>query len=491
MAEKGGDYPTNHPLSGLIQTAALTNRELFTAVIAAIKREGSAKQQKQNKYYDKKKDVSWQRVAMKVATSAAKGEDGYAFTNDWVARFNEFLVIDSDGGSKNENGSRGHGADDDDVDDAATKMIPTNFGEAIRVLSIRDCHRKRLRNALDALSSSIATPSSTKSNLSMHQVAGLIRGSSFLSNNEVGDADDSADSSSSDEDDIALQTRVISHLVQSISTLASSPSSSADPCDIFLAVQLPLLQKLHRDAFINGGFTFTPDNARAEFHHLLHLKFDKESRSSGEKRRRMSEVEDCDAKKNDVLPYSASTAVHRLFLEAAHLARNGAVRAQHGAIIYMPTSSEQRCDGDGEVQIIGRGWNHDYLLDPSTSNKNKIVLHSEVHAVADAISRYGEDECFESLFPRATIVIVELHSDYAYETCHPCPKCDPMLRAVGIGHVLHSTPHGKLAVLDYTHQLLNSNNSASLLSNENVYIPLSAACRELEICCKRLPTSRV
>lgn len=486
MADKGDDCPTNHPLSGLIQTATLTNRELFTAVIAAIKRDGSAKERKRKKS-DKKKDVSWQRVAVKVATSAAKGEDGYASTNDWVSRFNELLLIDGDGDSENGHCSRSA----DDEHDAATTKPPTNFGEAIKALSVRDCHHKRLRNALDALSSSMTMASSMNPNLSIHQVAGLIRGSSFLGSNEVDDVD--VTERSSNDDDIALQARAIAHLVQSISTLASSPSSSTNPCDIFLAIQLPLLQKLHWDAYINGGLTFTSDDARAEFQNLLSLKFDKESQSSGEKRRRESEVEDCDAKKNDVLQYSASTSVHRLVLEAAHLARNGAVRAQHGAIIYIPTSSEKGCngDGDGKVKIIGWGWNHDYLLDPSTSNKNKLVLHSEVHAVADAISRYGEDECFESLFPRATIVIVELHSDYAYETCHPCPKCDPMLRAVGIGHVLHSTPHGKLAELNFTQQLLNSNNSASLLSNENVYIPLSAACRELEICCKRLPTSRV
>ena len=54
---------------------------------------------------------------------------------------------------------------------------------------------------------------------------------------------------------------------------------------------------------------------------------------------------------------------------------------------------------------------------------NKIVLHSEVHAVADAIFNYGKDECFERLFPRATIMIVELASDYACGTCHPYPKC--------------------------------------------------------------------
>lgn len=481
MAEEtnndGVDY-TDHPLSGLIETAALTNRELFTAVIAAI-RGGRTKQQK--KQNDKKRDVScWQHVAIKVATSAAMGESGYASVNDWVVRFNELLRVDGDGVRQNNVPRPSYSTDS--IDDRTTTTTPPNFGEAIKLLSTRDCHRNRLRNALDALSASSSTiPASVKpSKLSVHQVAGLIRSCSYLSVKGVNDGINANDEGSSDKDDVALQTRAILHLVHSISGLTLSP------CDIFLAIQLPLLQKLQWDAFVNGGLSFTSEDTRAEFFNLLRLKFDnmESTSSAGEKRRRSSD-DDCDTK-NRAMPNS----VHYLFLEAAHLARKGAVRAQHGAIIYLPYSSEEDGKRSGSVKIIGRGWNHDYLLDPSTSNKNKIVLHSEVHAVADAISRFGEDECFQSLFPRATIVIVELRSDYAYETCHPCPKCDPLLRAVGIGHVLHSTPHGKLAELDCKDQLLNRSNAAALLSNENVCIPLRAACRELDICCNRLPMSR-
>jgi hypothetical protein len=59
-------------------------------------------------------------------------------------------------------------------------------------------------------------------------------------------------------------------------------------------------------------------------------------------------------------------------------------------------------------------------------------------------------------------------------------KCDPMLRAVGIPTVLHTTPHGRIKELDMRPA------NAALLSNENVYIPLNAACRERNIICKRL-----
>ena len=82
-------------------------------------------------------------------------------------------------------------------------------------------------------------------------------------------------------------------------------------------------------------------------------------------------------------------------LEAARLARRGAVRARHGAVIYVPSSGRQNeaedgGGGDGSPSfsstsvVIGRGWNHDYILDSSESGgrrrKNKIVLHSEAHA---------------------------------------------------------------------------------------------------------------
>mmetsp|Transcript_29021 Transcript_29021/g.54970 ORF Transcript_29021/g.54970 Transcript_29021/m.54970 type:complete len:185 (+) Transcript_29021:1-555(+) len=167
-------------------------------------------------------------------------------------------------------------------------------------------------------------------------------------------------------------------------------------------------------------------------------------------------------------------------LEAAHLARNGAVRAQHGAVIYIP-AEENNNEGDAtEAKVIGRGWNHDFILDRSKTNKNKIVLHSEVHAVVDAIRHHGEDKCFDELFPRATIMIVELESDYGYDTCHPCPKCNPLLRAVGITNVMHTTPRGTIEELDL------SPANANLLRNICVSTPFSAACQEQKIRCKRL-----
>ena len=415
--------------SGLVHIASLTNDELFTEVIAEINR--SFKKEKKS---NKKKD--WQRIALKVATSAAKGEEeGYCCADDWVKQFNR-LSSDED----------------------STVSQASNFREALNSLP-SDCYRRRLDNALKALASS----SHSTDNLSVKQVAGLIRGCTFLTSSI----------SDTDTDTKDLQTRVISHLVKSMPQLASNPF------DIFYAVQLPLLQKLNYDTFIKGGMKFASQDSETEFISLLNLDYlseqqGKQAYKAGEKRKRISD----DNNKMDTCSPNTDVSrktIHHV-LEAAYLARKGAVRAQHGAVIYIK-------EGD-TTKVIGRGWNHDYLLDPSASKqaskKNKIVLHSEVHAVVDAISNYGEDECFDKLFPMAYIMIVELEGDYAYDTCHPCPKCDPMLRAVGITKVLHTTPHGKIEELGLG--LANYD----LLANENVYTHLIAACDERKITCKRL-----
>ncbi|KAL7547851.1 hypothetical protein ACHAWF_011120, partial [Thalassiosira exigua] len=370
------------------------------------------------------------------------GRGGHCCADEWVER-HRALAAGGDGG----------GADDGDW-----KGTPTTFRQALEALP-GDCHRRRLVGALEALASTPDAPA-----LSVRQAAGLVRGSALLSS-EGSDRDDDGGGATTGE----LQARAVSHLVRSVPRLASW-----GPCGIFLAVQLPLLRTLPWDAFVGGGIRFPSGADESEFRDLLDADFegpDEGPRAArpGEKRQRTEAGEDGRAAR-------APSALSHV-LEAAHLARKGAVRAQHGAVI---------CDGG---RVIGRGWNHDFVLDRAASNKNKIVLHSEVHAVADAIERHGEDACFDELFPRSTIVIAELESDYAYETCHPCPKCDPLLRAVGIGSVLHTTPRGGL---ERVHM---GPSNLDLLSRDNVAIPLMAALNEKNVVCERLqraaPTIRV
>jgi len=437
-------------LTGLVHVASLTNKELFTSVTAAICKSFKNKNKKDGNNKNKKKE--WQPIAIQVAIAAAKGEEGYSCANDWV---NQFNILSSSSTTTT------------DYSDTS------NFGDALKTLPARDCYRKRLVNALGALKSN----NNNDANLSVKQVVGLIRGSSFItatstSNYDTVDINKNNTSTDTRSEDVCqLQERAISQLVKIMPQLAIT-----EPCDIFYAVQLPLLQKLDREAFEWGGINLESRYAEDEFQSLLNLKFSDQKKSKSEStvqagiKRKLSDIDDRN------IPAISGTIL--CLLEGAHLARNGEVRCQHGAVIYIQSQEDE--EEDIQTTIIGRGWNHDFLLDPLKSKKNKIVLHSEVHAIADAIKHYGEDECFNTLFPQATIIIIELNADYTYDTCHPCPKCDPTLRAVGICNVIHTTPDGKIAELD-----LGASNH-DLLRNENVYTPLTAAFDELSICCTRL-----
>ena len=108
------------------------------------------------------------------------------------------------------------------------------------------------------------------------------------------------------------------------------------------------------------------------------------------------------------------------------------------------------------------------------------MLHAEVHAVADVLKTYGETLTFEYLLPQATPIIVELHGDTCYDDAPPCPKCNTLLRAVGVRCASHSTRLGIIQNLT-----LDPPNSA-LLSRDVARIPFRTACDELDIDCERL-----
>ena len=71
------------------------------------------------------------------------------------------------------------------------------------------------------------------------------------------------------------------------------------------------------------------------------------------------------------------------------------------------------------------------------------ILHAEAHAVADAIRRRGEAAAFDA-FPRATAWVVELLGRVGYDDAHPCPKCEGILRAVGLRDVRHTSGVGRV-----------------------------------------------
>ena len=407
-------------IAGLIQVASLSNHELFTAVIAAISRRCFKSPR------NKERPTNWMSIAIQIAVAAAKGQVGYSCSDEWVEQFNVLL-------SRN-------------VGRCSNATSDVKFSEALQELNGKECYLKRLNNVLGDHPSSLPI-------LSVRQAAGLIRGSVLLSKEDINNNDD--------KEVECIQISVIKLLVKTLGT--------TNPFDMFLAIQLPLLQSLDRAAF-TSGICFSSEEVKQEFEYLLDLDFDCDAVQVGEKRKRTSCSDDI------VILHHRSKYIP--LLEAANLARKGAVRAQHGAVILCPSA-----DDDGAIQVIGRGWNHDYLMDRAKTNKNKVVLHSECHAIADAIKNHGEDECFDVLFPKATIFIVELESDFAFEQCHPCPKCDPLLRSVGIMKVLHTTPTGTITEMEL------GTPSRELLANENCSLPLKAACDEQGITCKRLDTA--
>ena len=129
-------------------------------------------------------------------------------------------------------------------------------------------------------------------------------------------------------------------------------------------------------------------------------------------------------------------------LRAARLASQGDTPgAKHGCVLV---------DEDGGV--LGEGFNHSLRAGggrgPEEGRRDEpkpppYILHAEAHAVADAIRRRGESAAFEA-FPRASACVVELLGRVGYDDAHPCPKCEGMLRGVGVRDVRHTSGVGRV-----------------------------------------------
>ena len=136
-------------------------------------------------------------------------------------------------------------------------------------------------------------------------------------------------------------------------------------------------------------------------------------------------------------------------LRAARLASQGDTPgAKHGCVLV---------DEDGGV--LGEGFNHSLRAGGGRGPEEggagpeegrcdepkppPYILHAEAHAVADAIRRRGESAAFEA-FPRASACVVELLGRVGYDDAHPCPKCEGMLRGVGVRDVRHTSGVGRV-----------------------------------------------
>ena len=455
-------------LPALVQNATLTNSELLGAILSAIKSSKSLGA-------DGKK---WIHVAARghdavasIVRGAAVGTVGYRTTDDWIRHFGDaydrYQSAAADEGGTYTTSSCGDGVECRSLGDIVMEM-PSD-GQATR-----------LRVALDAIDVATSTstyetaqPHASANLLSVRQAVGLLRGAAL-----VGD------------DDRRLQSRALACLVRVVPRLASHP------LEILAVVQTPTLRLLDWNGLGGemGPLSFIKSESQRQVFQSM-VCFGKEEEDEGDaKEDTCSSSSGNGNQKKRKRPWEGTTSstygsdqLMRL-VEAAHLARRGDQRgAKHGAVLCVPADNTISMEGlpiqspIGLQRVIGRGWNHNILLDSSRGkNKNKIVLHSEVHAVADAIRRFGEEDCFEKLFPRATVVIVELVDDCSYEKCHPCPKCNTFLRAVGVTRALHSTPNGTMDELD-----MRPGNS-ELLARDVAKVPFRAACDEMQMRCKRL-----
>ena len=99
------------------------------------------------------------------------------------------------------------------------------------------------------------------------------------------------------------------------------------------------------------------------------------------------------------------------------------------------------------------------------------VVHAEAHAIADALHRHGERAAF-SAFRHATAFTAELFGTVGYRDASPCPKCEGMLRAVGVCAAEHTSGAGRVVRRALGPPLPH------LLAERSVCAPLAVLLRE-------------
>lgn len=141
---------------------------------------------------------------------------------------------------------------------------------------------------------------------------------------------------------------------------------------------------------------------------------------------------------------------------------------------HAPSSHAHGCllVDDESGAVLGAGYNH-YVRSAADDDAVALrrIVHAEAHAVADAIRRHGEVAAFRA-FPRATAWTVELLGRVGYDDAHPCPKCEGILRAVGVRAVSYTNGLGGI-----THRALGPP-LPHLLGDVSVCAPLAIILRE-------------
>ena len=253
------------------------------------------------------------------------------------------------------------------------------------------------------------------------------------------------------------------------------------------SVQLPLLQRLD------------PDVTNELFFHTSSFQIDDRITTLFQ-----TYQKDHSIKMNhkiDIRKYSSISKLLGL-VEAANLARLGnQIGSKHGCVItvskdvfrnnvhllqvlkkseYSNIYNDDLNESTPYDIIVGRGHNHNVV--PNGKGGKKRMIHAEVHAVADTIRMFEEDITFNHIFPFATAIIVELKEDTSYDDAPPCPKCELLLRAVGVRKTCHSTKHGYMKDLN----LVPYPEPNKLFQNPIVRVPFQTVCDELCIRCSKL-----
>jgi deoxycytidylate deaminase len=271
--------------------------------------------------------------------------------------------------------------------------------------------------------------------------------------------------------------------------LCATQSGDEHVINALASVQLPILQRLDNHVFDDLLF----HNSSFRLYDRITTLFQyKDKKGDGIKENRSIDMK------------THSSALKLLgFLEAANLARRGnQIGSKHGCVItvrkdviknnlnllkVIEKSKDLNVGLDGDDYestsydiIVGKGWNHNVV--PNGTGGKKRMVHAEVHAVADTIRRFEEDLAFNHIFPFATAVIVELKGDTSYDDAPPCPKCELLLRAVGVHKTCHSTDKGYVKDLD----LPPCSDRLLFFRNPIVRIPFQTVCDELCIQCSKL-----
>lgn len=422
-------------LGDVIHLACLTNKKLLVEILIAIKSSGEEAET------CLLTTLHGRKAFLEIGRKASRIE---LLPSEWISAFEELIA-----------NKRNHSSHSSQEDEDETHAI-INTGHLLNI-TLKEIHPRSHRTRLSLAIERMAKCSSTDDpySLSVRQASALVK-------------------ASVEEVNVGLQTEVMSMLLQTL------PSDSDACINALAAVQLPILQRLD----VSVLETILRCN-QVDY--------------------RLAELFKYGGKANNT-PSTSLVEILRIIrcTEAAELARQGKqIGEKHGCVICVPNEvirenkhllkivkdrqelHHTNCPAGNTSTsydfVIGRGWNHNFVLNGKGGKKR--MIHSEVHAVADSIRIFGEDLAFDHLFPHATAVIVELKGDSAYDNAPPCPKCDTLLRAVGVCRACHTTDRG--VVQNY--QLATP--SLNFLDRDTVKIPLRAVCDEIGIECFRLRTA--